>query len=148
MGQHFPQGLAGGSSFSPFLSFPCSASPAKPPGSRASEVGCPRVGHADCVSQKRVRRAGQRRAGFRAAPRSRQAGRGDGRGWGLRVPPAAPPVLSGHRQGDVKGCGGRGVSRGGGGTGTVAEKQRVASVLPPSGAGGQTGTMWRPKLSA
>lgn len=93
---------------SPFLSFPCSAPPAKPPGSRASKVGCPRVGHADCVSQKRVPRAGQRREGFRAAPRSRQTGRGDGRGWGLRVPPAAPPVLSGHRQGDVKGFGGVG----------------------------------------
>lgn len=93
---------------SPFRSFPCSAPPAKPPGSRASKVGCPRVGHADCVSQKRVRRAGQRREGFRAAPRSRQAGRGDGRGWGLRVPPSAPPALSGHRQGDVKGFGGVG----------------------------------------
>lgn len=150
MGQDFPPRVspaAPPSAQSPFLSFPCSASPAKPPDSRASEVGCPWVGHADCVSQKR--RAGQRRAGFRTAPRSRQAGRGDGRGWGLRVPPAAPPVLSGHRQGDEKGCGAWGrMSRGGGGTGTVAERQRVASVLPPSGMGGQTGTMWRPKLSA
>lgn len=69
---------------------------------------------------------------------------------GLRVPPAAPPVLSGHRQGGVKDCGGggEGVSRWRGGTGTVAEWQLVASVLPPSGVGGQTGTMWRPKLSA
>lgn len=84
-----------------------------------------------------------------------QAGR---EGWraglamsrGLRVPPAAPPVLSGQRQGDVKDCGGggEGVSRWRGGTGTVAEWQLVASVLPPSGVGGQTGTMWRPKLSA
>lgn len=40
--------------------------------------------------------------------RARQAGRGDGRGWGLRVPPSAPPALSGHRQGDVKGFGGVG----------------------------------------
>lgn len=110
-GAGFPPGVspaAPPSAQSPFLSFPCSAPPAKPPGSQASKVVCPRVGHADCVSQKRVWRAGQRREGFRAAPRSRQAGRGDGRGWGLRVPPSAPPVLSGRRQGDVKGFGGVG----------------------------------------
>lgn len=58
-----------------------SLAPAKPPGARASEAGCPRVGHADCVSQRRVGRAGRRRAGCRAARWSRQAGRGGRRGW-------------------------------------------------------------------
>lgn len=55
---------------------------------------------------------------------------------GLRVPPAAPPVLSGHRQGDVEGCGeGCGASGGGGGTGGRVAARRFG---PPSLWGGRS----------
>lgn len=115
----------------------------------------------DCVSQKRVpraqRRPGQgpavwvvgsgagsgRAAASWGAPSSRrravQAG-GEGRraglgaaGPGLRVPPAAPPVLSGRGRSGVKGCraprvGGAGAGRWPGG---IASRR---SSLPPGWA--------------
>lgn len=128
---------------------------------------------ADCVSQKRVPRAqlrarpesGGAAGGLRgqlgrgrdelgrallatrrspAGGRGRRAGLGAA-GPGLRVPPAASLVLSRLGRGEVKGW--RGPGRGVG-FGAVTGRLRVASILPPSGAGGQTGTMWRPKLSA
>lgn len=131
----------------------------------------PAAVRADCVSQERVPpllvaagRAGPRWAAWPLQRREARLGRGGGgrslgvrasgegqragvgtAGPGPRVPFAAPSVLSGLGRGDVKGCRGPGVGLG---TGAAAGRHRVASVLPPSGVGGQTGTMWRPKLSA
>lgn len=173
---HFPEVSAGGSSSFCRKSF-CSSFPLPSPSSEASRRSperprraAPGLGQAavraDCVSQKRVPRA-QRRArpesggaagGLQASsgeagtnwvgPSSRrgQSSRREGAaGPGLRVPPAASLVLSRLGRGEVKSW--RGPGRGIG-SGAVAGRLRVASILPPSGAGGQTGTMWRPKLSA
>ena len=155
----------------------CSSFPLPSPSSEASRRSperprraAPGLGQAavraDCVSQKRVppRSGGPgqspavRLVGSGPAPARRgrtgsgpprdaaQSSRREGAaGPGLRVPPAASLVLSRLGRGEVKGW--RGLGRGVG-SGAVAGRLRVASILPPSGAGGQTGTMWRPKLSA
>lgn len=90
-----------------------------------SRVGSGEAGMS-CVgpsSRRRVVQAGGegRRAGLGAA------------GPGLRVPPAAPPVLSGLRRGEVKGCRGPGM-------GWVWGGGREAScrVDPPSLRGGRS----------
>lgn len=128
---------------------------------------------ADCVSQKRVPRA-QRRArpgsGGVAGPLRRRLGPSRSElGRALLSTPRSPgsrgraaggvggggPGPEGPARGSTRPvrpwtgwCEGLQGSWDGGGAGAVAGRHRVASVLPPSGVGGQTGTMWRPKLSA
>lgn len=95
----------------------------------------PRPGRAavrsDCVSHERGRRARWRAGPGRVlvvAPRS-PGGRRGAAGPGLSVPPMAPPVPSGLRRGDVKGCGGHGRGVGlGRWPGGVASR---GSSLPP-----------------